>query len=71
MSIIRGWRRFDRKYLIPFFIRDPTPQVSRSSILTVQIAAFLFYIWIVPLTCNIQLDLSGPPLTFCIVKAHI
>ncbi|XP_065061807.1 sodium/hydrogen exchanger 8-like isoform X1 [Rhopilema esculentum] len=25
MSIIRGWRRFDRKYLIPFFIKDPTP----------------------------------------------
>eukprot|EP00794_Sanderia_malayensis_P004647 gene4647-5255_t len=32
MSIIRGWRRFDRKYLIPFFLRDPTPMEYQEAV---------------------------------------
>jgi len=32
MSIMRGWRRFDRKYLIPFFIRDPTPDEYQDAV---------------------------------------
>ena len=50
MSIIRGWRRFDKKYLMPFFIRTGDPKVDEIHLLsknisfTVKIMDFIYSI---------------------------